>query len=129
MKKIVNVVAAIIKRNDTFLIARRGYGEFKGLYEFPGGKVELHESKEEALIRELKEEMDANIEIDYFFYHDHYEYSSFILEMDCYVCHLVDDNITLLEHLDYQWITKDSNNVNWVPGDIPVINEIKKRGI
>lgn len=76
--KIINVVAAIIKRDDQILIAKRGYGEFKGMYEFPGGKIEKGETPEEALKREIKEEMEANIEVDSFICHVHYQYPDFI---------------------------------------------------
>ena len=128
--KEINVVAAILKNKDNkTLIAERGYGEFKGMYEFPGGKVEEGETPENALKRELLEEMKANIEVESFFYHVHYQYPNFILEMDCYLCHLLDDHIILLEHSDCKWINPDEDNILWVPADVDVINEIRKRGI
>lgn len=127
--KSINVVAAIIKHQDKILIAQRGYGEFKGMYEFPGGKIQNGETHSIALKRELKEEMDADIEIDSFFYHVHYQYESFILEMDCYLCHLNNDHIDLLEHTDYMWIDLNENNILWVPADVEVFDEMKKRGI
>lgn len=128
--KTIRVVAAIIKKGNKILIAKRGYGEFKGMYEFPGGKIELGENLEDALKREILEEMKTHIDVDRFFYHVHYKYSSFILEMDCYVCHLIDQHITLLEHMDYQWIDPHEDiDVTWVPADIQVIDEIKRRGI
>ena len=77
----VNVVAAIIKHQNKILIAQRGYGEFKGMYEFPGGKIEKGETQSHALKRELKEEMNADIEVESFFYHVHYQYDHFILEI------------------------------------------------
>ena len=124
--KEINVVAAILKNKDNkILIAERGYGEFKGMYEFPGGKVEEGETPENALKRELLEEMKANIEVESFFY----QYPNFILEMDCYLCHLLDDHIILLEHSDCKWINPDEDNILWVPADVDVINEIRKRGI
>lgn len=128
--KTIHVVAAIIKKDNKILIAKRGYGEFKGMYEFPGGKIELGENPEDALKREILEEMKTHIDVDQFFYHVHYEYPSFILEMDCFVCHLIDQHITLLEHMDYQWIDPHEDiDVTWVPADIQVINEIKRKGI
>lgn len=127
--KTINVVAAIIKKEDKILIAERGYGEFKGMYEFPGGKVEPGEDKEEALKREILEEMNANIVVDNFFYHVHYVYHNFVLEMDCYVCHLEDDHLELLEHTDCKWIKPEENDVIWVPADIAVIEEIRNRGV
>lgn len=125
--KIVNVVAAIIKRDDQILIAKRGYGEFKGMYEFPGGKIEKDETPEEALKREIKEEMEANIEVDSFVCHVHYQYPDFTLEMDCYLCHLKDSHISLLEHLDAKWIHPDQEDILWVPADVQVIEEIRKK--
>ena len=128
--KTIRVVAAIIKKDNKILIAKRGYGEFKGMYEFPGGKIELGENPEDALKREILEEMKTHIDVDQFFYHVHYEYPSFILEMDCFVWHLIDQHITLLEHMDYQWIDPHEDiDVTWVPADIQVIDEIKRRGI
>ena len=74
--------------------------------------------------------MQAHIEVDFFFYHVHYEYPDFILEMDCFICHLLDDHLVLLEHLDGKWIDPQDNDesIVWVPADIEVINELKKRG-
>jgi len=127
--KTINVVAAILKNEDKILIAKRGYGEFKGMYEFPGGKIEKGEKPQDALKIELLEEMKVNIDIDYFFYHVHYKYPDFILEMDCFVCHLLDDHITLTEHMDYKWVYPDEDNILWVPADVQVIKEIRKRGV
>lgn len=127
--KTINVVAGIIKKDNKIFIAERGYGEFKGMYEFPGGKIEPGEEPKDALKRELYEEMQAHIEVDFFFYHVHYEYPDFILEMDCFICHLLDDHLVLLEHLDGKWIDPQDNDesIVWVPADIEVINELKKR--
>lgn len=125
--KTINVVAAIIVKDQKILIAKRGYGEFKGMYEFPGGKVENGETPEEALKREIYEEMEAKIEVDSFFYHAHYKYPDFILEMDCYLCHLVDNHMKLLEHLDCLWIEPNEQNILWVPADVQVIQEIRKK--
>ena len=92
--------------------------EFKGMYEFPGGKIEKGETPEEALKREIKEEMEANIEVDSFVCHVHYQYPDFILEMDCYLCHLKDSHISLLEHLDAKWIHPVQEDILWVPADV-----------
>ena len=76
------------------------------------------------------EEMQAKVEVEDLFYHVHYEYPDFILEMDCFVCHLLDDHLVLLEHLDGKWIDPEvDDHITWVPADIEVINEIRKRGI
>lgn len=127
--KTINVVAAILINKDKILIAKRGYGEFKGMYEFPGGKIEDGEKPEDALKRELLEEMQVHIEVNSLFYHVHYEYPSFILEMDCFICHLLDDHITLMEHMDYKWIHPGEKNILWVPADVQIIEEIRKRGL
>ena len=97
------------------------------MYEFPGGKIEKGETPEEALKREIKEEMEANIEVDSFVCHVHYQYPDFILEMDCYLCHLKDSHISLLEHLDAKWIHPDQEDILWVPADVQVIEEIRKK--
>ena len=127
--KSINVVAAIIKKNNKIFIAERGFGEFEGLYEFPGGKIEQNESPKEALKREILEEINAEIEIDSFYHHVHYKYPTFILEMDCYLCHLTKEHIELLEHTNSKWIDPFEENVKWVPADIELIEEIKKRGL
>lgn len=128
--KTINVVAAIIKKDNKIFIAERGYGEFKGMYEFPGGKVEDGEDERTALKREIYEELQANIEVKDFFYHVHYNYPNFILEMNCYVCELLDDHLVLLEHLDGKWIDyHEDNDIIWVPADIEVIEEIRNRGV
>lgn len=129
--KTIHVAAAIIQRDGKIMIAKRGYGPFKGLYEFPGGKLEPGETAREALKRELQEELHANIAIERFFYHAHYLYPDFILEMDCYLCHLLDDHLTLLEHLDYRWIEPQTSHddIQWVPADRQVIEEIQKQGL
>ncbi len=127
--KEIHVVAAILVKDHKILIAKRGYGEFKGMYEFPGGKIEEGETPEEALKRELLEEMNVHIEVDSFFYHVHYVYPDFILEMDCYLCFLLDEQITLYEHLDYHWIDHDQKDIPWVPADVQIVEELQKRGI
>jgi 8-oxo-dGTP diphosphatase len=99
------------------------------MYEFPGGKIEKNETGEEAVKRELKEEMNADIKVENFYYHAHYEYPNFILEMDCYLCSLINENIDLLEHTDYKWIAPNEENINWIPADVQIIEEIRKRGI
>lgn len=131
MMKTIHVVAAIIKRDQDILIAKRGYGQFKGMYEFPGGKVEPHESQEEALKRELLEEMHVHIEVDYLYDHIHYEYPDFILEMDCYRCHLLDEHITLTEHLDYRWMNPSLSydDIDIIPADISLFEKMKREGI
>lgn len=123
--KSIEVVAAIIKKENKILATKRGYGEFINMWEFPGGKIEFGETKEAALIREIKEELDADIKIDEFALTVEYTYPTFHLTMHCYICSLK-DSITLLEHNDARWLEKDEfNSVNWLPADIEVIDFLK----
>ncbi|MGB4984190.1 MAG: (deoxy)nucleoside triphosphate pyrophosphohydrolase [Erysipelotrichaceae bacterium] len=124
MKKI-EVVAAVIKHQNKILTTCRGYGDYKGYWEFPGGKVELNESKEHALIREIKEELNAHISIDSFITTVEYDYPTFHVTLHCYLCQLIDD-FELVEHLDFQWLDKDHLfDVNWLEADIEVLHQIK----
>lgn len=127
--KTIKVVAAILHKDHQILIAKRNYGEFEGLFEFPGGKIEPGETGEEALKREILEEMEVHINVEGFFMNVHYEYPTFILDMDCYTCTLVDTHMTLNNHSEVKWIHKDDIETEWVPADILVINEIRKRGL
>lgn len=125
MKKI-EVVAAIIYDGSRFFATQRGYGEFKGLWEFPGGKIEKGETQEEALKREIKEELNVDIDIDKFLCTVEYDYPTFHLTMHCHICHIACGNIILTEHLDARWLDKDKlNEVNWLPADILVVDKVK----
>lgn len=132
-KKIIHVVAAVIKKGDMILATQRGYGDFKGMWEFPGGKIEAGEKQEQALIREIKEELDSNISVDKYLCTVVYEYPEFHLIMDTFICSLLDDklekvyhNQTELEHEDYKWLTIDTiNDVKWLPADIEIVNKLK----
>ncbi|MBR0471134.1 MAG: (deoxy)nucleoside triphosphate pyrophosphohydrolase [Methanosphaera sp.] len=120
--KEVEVVAAIIQDGEKFLATKRGYGEFKGLWEFPGGKIEENETREEALIREIKEELTCDIKIKKFLLTVEYDYPTFHLVMHCYLCELLSE-FTLLEHDDYEWLNRDNIlDVEWLEADISVVN-------
>lgn len=124
--KELHVVAAIIKKDNKILTTQRGYGEFKGQWEFPGGKIKENETKEEALIREIKEELNADIKIDKFIIDVEYQYPKFYLYMSCYLC-TAKTSIELLEHMNAKWLNKDElDSVNWLPADIKVIEYLKK---
>ncbi len=125
--KTIHVVAAIIKKDNKIFATQRGYGEFKGGWEFPGGKVEPNESNEEALIREIKEELDSTIQIDSYFDTVEYDYPTFHLSMDCFLCSIVSGDLSLLEHLQSKWLTKDElYSVDWLKADLGLIDKLKK---
>ena len=127
--KTIKVAAAIIKKDNKILIASRKTGEFAGMFEFPGGKVEPGETSKQALIREIQEELETSINIDEFFMNVNYTYPTFILDMDCFICSLKDEQITLNVHDSIKWITLDQQDINWIPTDIQIIEKLKERGI
>ena len=127
MNKVVNVVAAIIVKDDKIFATQRGYGDFKDGWEFPGGKVEEGETPEEALVREIKEELDADIDVGVLFDTVEYDYPTFHLSMKCYLCSLRSDNILLKEHEAAKWLTKDTlDSVDWLPADEGLIGKLKE---
>lgn len=126
--KTIKVVAAVIKRNNKIFVTQRGYGEFKDGWEFPGGKVEKGETKEEALIREIKEELDTVIKVDSYLDTIEYDYPDFHLSMDCFICSIVEGNLVLKEHEDSKWIKKEEiDTLNWLPADLIIIDKVKER--
>lgn len=126
--KRIEVVAAIIKKENRFLATQRGYGEFKDGWEFPGGKIEADEEPREALKREIKEELAVDIMIKDFLCTVEYQYDSFYLTMHCYICELVDETITLLEHEAAKWLTiEELDSVDWLPADVEVVEKLKKK--
>ena len=125
--KELKVVAAIIQKENKILATRRGYGEFINMWEFPGGKIEPGESKETALIREIKEELNVEINIDKFALDIEYQYPNFYLFMSCFMCSIKEGSIELLEHNDAKWITKEElDTLNWLPADIDAVNYLKQ---
>ena len=125
--KTIKVVAAVIKRNNKIFVTQRGYGEFKDGWEFPGGKVEKGETKEEAIIREIKEELDTVIKVDSYLDTIEYDYPDFHLSMDCFVCSIVEGNLVLKEHEDSKWIKKEEiDTLNWLPADLVIIDKVKE---
>lgn len=126
--KTIKVVAAIIKDGNKVFATARGYGEYKGWWEFPGGKVESGETPEEALAREIKEELDSEIQVEEYLDTIEYDYSEFHLSMRCYWCGLISGELTLKEAEDAMWLTKASiDSVKWLPADITILEKIKKR--
>ena len=124
MKKI-RVVAAVIRDGDRVFATQRGYGDYKGWWEFPGGKIETGEMPEEALKREIHEELTADIRVEEFIATVEYDYPEFHLSMDCFFASLENGSLTLLEAEDAAWLTKeDIYSVKWLPADLLLIRQI-----
>lgn len=125
--KEIKVVAVIIQKENKILATKRGYGEFINMWEFPGGKIESGETKEQALVREIKEELNIEINVDKFAIDIEYQYPNFYLFMSCFMCSIKEGSIELLEHNDGKWITKEElNTLNWLPADIDAVNYLKE---
>ena len=125
MKKI-EVSAAIIIKDNKIFITQRGYGEFKDYREFPGGKLEKGETAKECIVREIKEELDADIEVIKFLNTIKYEYPTFKLTMHNFICKLKDDHIFLLEHEAAKFIDeKELDKINFLPADLLILDELK----
>ena len=125
--KSIRVSAAVIHRDGKIFATQRGYGEYKGKWEFPGGKREEGESGEEALEREIREELDSKVKIEKLICTTDYDYPTFHLTMDVYLSTLIEGKLTLLEHEDAKLVSLDSiDNLDWLPADWSVIDEIKK---
>ncbi len=129
--KTVRVVAAIIKtinkEGEPIIFAtQRGYGEFKDGWEFPGGKIEDGETPEEALIREIHEELDTEIKVNEIIDTIEYDYPTFHLSMDCFWCEIVKGDLVLKEHEAAKWLNKDAlDSVEWLPADVTLIEKVK----
>ena len=125
--KNIEVVAAILRKENTIFATEKGYGEFKGYWEFPGGKVEPGESLEEALRREIREELQVEIHMEEKFSELDYDYPHFHLTMHCYFCSVVSGEIKLVEATEGKWLRKEElDSVRWLPADISLIEELKK---
>ncbi len=125
MKKI-EVAAAVISENGSIFATQRGYGEFKDMWEFPGGKIESGESVEDALKREILEELDTEITVDDFLCTVEYDYPSFHLTMHCFICSVVSGGLTLKEHEAARWLAKDELfSVEWLPADVDVVKALE----
>ena len=125
--KTVRVVAAIIIENGKVFAIQRGYGEFKDGWEFPGGKIEPGETPEEAIVREIKEELDTEVEVIELLDTVEYDYPNFHLSMGCFICKIKSGDLVLKEHEAAKWLTKDTlGSLEWLPADMGLVGEIEK---
>ena len=126
----IRVSAAVIKDGDKILAAERGYGEYRGFWEFPGGKREEGESGEDAIIREIKEELGVTIETDGFIATIEHDYPDFHLIMDCYYAHVVEGVIKANEHMALRWISVDEiEGLEWLPADWKVLPFVREKAM
>lgn len=125
--KQIEVVAAVIRKDGRVFATQRGYGDWKGWWEFPGGKIEQGETPEEALRREIREELQAEISVDEFLCTVEYDYPKFHLTMHCYFCSLLSETFHLNEHEAAQWLKADElDSVRWLPADVMVVEKLKR---
>ena len=125
--KTIHVVAAVIRHGNRIFATQRGYGEFKDGWEFPGGKVEPGETAEDALVREIREELDTRISVGEKIERVEYDYPSFHLSMDCFWAQVVDGQLVLREHEAARWLSREElDSVAWLPADLGLIETIRK---
>ena len=131
MMKQIEVVAAIIHDGEGRIFAtQRGYGEWKDWWEFPGGKMEAGETPEEALVREIREELSAEISVDEFLCTVEYDYPQFHLTMHCFLCSLIGEALHLNEHEAARWLTKEQlDSVDWLPADVKVVEALMDKAL
>ena len=125
--KTIRVVAAVIRKDDKIFATQRGYGELKGGWEFPGGKIEEGETPQEALKREIEEELDTEISVGELIDTIEYDYPNFHLSMDCFWCEIVEGKLVLKEHEAARWLDrKTMDDVEWLPADVTLVGKIKE---
>lgn len=125
--KTIEVVAAVIRHGEQIFATQRGYGEFEGGWEFPGGKMEPGETPQEALVREIEEELDTEIEVGDLIETVEYNYPSFHLTMHCFFCSVKSGHLVLKEHEAAKWLTKETlDSVAWLPADQGIIEKIRQ---
>ena len=125
--KTVRVVAAVIRKDDKIFATQRGYGEFKDGWEFPGGKIEEGETPEQALAREIKEELNTEIQVGELIGTIEYDYPKFHLSMDCFWCEIMQGGLELKEHEAARWLSKEElYSVDWLPADVGVVERIEE---
>lgn len=126
----IKVVAAVIcdslQEKKRIFATARGYGEFKGQWEFPGGKIEPGETPQQALVREIREELDTTIRVGELIETIEYDYPDFHLSMDCFWCEVIKGDLVLLEAQEARWLTKDElDSVKWLPADLGLVKRIR----
>ena len=128
--KTVRVVAAVIRKDDKIFATQRGYGEFKDGWEFPGGKIEEGETPEQALAREIREELNTEIQVGKLIDTIEYDYPKFHLSMDCFWCEIMQGGLELKEHEAARWLSKEElYSVDWLPADVGVVEKIKTKSL
>ena len=124
--KTIQVVAALIVHDRRIFATQRGYGDWKGWWEFPGGKVEAGEAPEDALVREIREELAAEIRVERYVTTVEWDYPTFHLSMRCYLCSVVSGSLVLLEHEASTWLDREHlRSVQWLPADETIISKIE----
>ena len=125
--KTIRVAAAIILHEGTVFATQRGYGKWKDWWEFPGGKIEENETPQEALVREIREELDTEIAVGDLFDTVEYDYPDFHLSMKCYICTVVSGNLVLKEYEAARWLNRENlDSVDWLPADLDLIRKLKE---
>ena len=123
-------MAAIICKDNRIFATQRGYGEFRGQWEFTGGKVEPGETPEEALIREIKEELDIEISVGKYIHTVEYDYPTFHLSMLCFICKILSGSLVLNEHEEGRWLEKDNlYSVDWLPADLEIVSLLERENL
>ena len=125
--KTIRVVAAVIRKGNRIFATQRGYGEFKDGWEFPGGKIEPGETPQEALVREIREELETEIRVGDLIDTIEYDYPAFHLSMDCFWCEIEEGSLELKEHEAARWLDRESlYTVDWLPADVGVVEKIRE---
>lgn len=122
--KSIEVVAAVIRKDDKIFATQRGYGDFKDMWEFPGGKMEPGETREAALVREIKEELATEISVDTFVCTVDFDYPKFHLTMHVFLCSIKSGRLELLEHESARWLSRNEvKSVQWLPADLEIVEK------